>query len=491
MWSEFTTPKIPFAHFVSCLFVQARSVNLEITMDATDVSDATRRLIEEVAEGVPDDKIHDYSRYADEPGLIPDSTENIHSEESLSLFSIYRVFVLANRNTSQQGDYKYVRYKKETKEDAAPEKIRHASPNQQNLKNGKVFVAFPENINNKGEAMEKKQKDQYYLIGEASYQRYIQVLKGTYTSKLDRERHLKRSYVEKSFASSGNKKTKNSKDKHEAKKVSEQEAYEIDLEVLDQNRCKALVDSSAAHKRTPPTSGSVVLALEGLDENRHELSHAHLNAGREHKAYETFIRSARTGKALISAVVDCKIEDLEKYIKLNIRLTEDLVQYCLLCIEKISNREDPMHHKYREILDLLLRNVDLEGKEPSVIFQKWRALCPDFEDVQTILKWHEVESRTDENFKEAEEAVIEKLREEEQQLLGKCIQRSETNLRDLKLKIQQARQRRQQAEEAEEEQLQQAEKARGTMFPGERVSRMITFHRELLDIVRGPGVLKR
>ena len=87
--------------------------------------------------------------------------------------------------------------------------------------------------------------------------------------------------------------------------------------------------------------------------------------------------------------------------------------------------------------------------------------------------------------------MIEKLREEEQQLLGKCIQRSETNLRDLKLKIQQARQRRQQAEEAEEEQLQQAEKPRGTMFPGERVSRMMTFHRELLDIVRGPGVLKR
>jgi hypothetical protein len=113
VWSEFTTPKIPFAHFVSCLFVQARSVNLENTMEG--VSDATYYGIEEVAEGVPDDKIHDYSRYAAEPGLIPDSTENIHSVESPSLFSIYRIWLKTERKTSQQGDYKYVRYEKKTK----------------------------------------------------------------------------------------------------------------------------------------------------------------------------------------------------------------------------------------------------------------------------------------------------------------------------------------------------------------------------------------
>lgn len=108
MWSEFTTPKIPFAHFVSCLFVQARSVNLENTM-----SNETYYRIEEVAEGVPDDKIHEYSWYHNEPGLIPDSTENIHSYESPSLFSIYKVFVETERKTTQKGDYKYVRYKKD------------------------------------------------------------------------------------------------------------------------------------------------------------------------------------------------------------------------------------------------------------------------------------------------------------------------------------------------------------------------------------------
>ena len=463
MWSEFTTPKIPFAHFVSCLFVQARSVNLENTMEG--VSDATYYGIEEVAEGVPDDKIHDYSRYADEPGLIPDSTENIHSDESLSLFSIYRIWIKTERKTSQQGDYKYVRYEKKTKYDVAPGKIQHAYPNQQNLKNGKVFVAFPENITNKGEATEKKEKEQYSLIGEASYQRYLQVLQGTNTSKLDRERHLKRSYVEKSFAS-GNKKTKNSKDKHEAKKVSEQKAYENDLNVLDDNRHKASMFNSTEN----------LLDLENLNAQQ-----------REHKAYETFIRSARTVKALISAVVDCKIEDLEKYIKLEIRLTEDLVQYCLLCFENKENT----NCKYLDILDLLLSNVDLEGKEPSVIIQNWRALCPASEDVQKMLtmflKWQNTSLLdTFKHFKEAEEAKEAKEAEEAEEA-EETIARTipEAYEGQLDKKLLQLQQKRQELHQLQ----QQPENLRGRMFPEEGGSSR--FYRQLLDIVRGPGVLKR
>ena len=279
-----------------------------------------------------------------------------------------------------------------------------------------------------------------------------------------------RSNVEKSFAS-GNKKTTYSKEKHEAKKVSEKEAYEHDLRVLNQNRHEALVNSSAAHKRTPPTSDSLVLALEGLDENRLKLSHAHLNAGREQKAYEAFIRSARTVKALTNAVVDCKIEDLEKYIHDDIPITEALVQYCLLCIETISNTEDPMHRKYLKILDLLLGNVDLEGKEPSVIIQKWRDFCPDAKDVQkiltTFLNWQDtLFIETFKDFKEAKEA------EEAEEAYEGQLEQKQLQLQQLHQQLQ----------------LQQAEKPRGTMFPEEGRSRMITFQRELEDIVRGGGV---
>jgi hypothetical protein len=100
-----------------------------------------------------------------------------------------------------------------------------------------------------------------------------------------------------------------------------------------------------------------------------------------------------------------------------------------------------------------------------------------------FLKWQNTSLLdTFKYFKEAEEAKEAKEAEEAEETIARTIPEAyEGQLGEKQLQLQQLRQQLR---------LQQQPK-NPRMFPEEGGSRMIKFHRELLNIVRGPGVSKR